>query len=85
MISVFRAQREAICFKTRLRDARTISLADSNREAIGRGHTNVRSAIAALRSIDYQGYLSAEVFPRPDSLVAAQSSIDSFRRLMKGL
>jgi len=62
-----------------------VHFADSNREAIGRGHTNVRSAIAALRSIDYQGYLSAEVFPRPDSLVAAQSSIDSFRRLMKGL
>jgi sugar phosphate isomerase/epimerase len=62
-----------------------VHFADSNREAIGRGHTNVRAVIAALRTINYDGYLSAEIFPRPDSQIAAQTSIDSFHRLMKGL
>jgi sugar phosphate isomerase/epimerase len=62
-----------------------VHFADSNREAVGRGHTNVRAVIAALRNIEYQGYLSAEIFPRPDSQIAAKTSIDSFHRMMKGL
>ena len=34
-----------------------------------------RHVMAALREIDYNGYLSAEVFPLPDSKAA-----DEFRR-----
>ncbi len=54
--------------------------ADSNRRAMGFGHTEVAPIAAALRAIGYSGYVSAEVFPLPDSLAAARQSLDSFRR-----
>jgi len=54
--------------------------ADSNRQAMGCGHTDAGPIIAALREIGYAGYLSAEVFPLPDSLSAARLSLESFRR-----
>ncbi len=57
-----------------------IHFVDSNRRAIGLGHTDMKPIMAALREIDYTGYLSAEVLPLPDSLTAAQQSIESFRR-----
>lgn len=57
-----------------------IHFADSNRLAIGFGHTNVAPIIETLREIGYQGYLSAEVLPLPDSAAAARQIIDSFRR-----
>lgn len=53
--------------------------ADSNRRAIGFGHTDTRPVIAALRQIGYAGYLSAEVFPLPDELQAARQSLAAFR------
>jgi sugar phosphate isomerase/epimerase len=57
-----------------------IHWADSNRQAMGFGHTEVGPIIAALRKIGYSGYLSAEVFPLPSAVVAAQKSLESFRR-----
>lgn len=53
--------------------------ADSNRRAIGFGHTDTRPVIAALRQIGYAGYLSAEVFPLPDEDEAARQSLAAFR------
>jgi sugar phosphate isomerase/epimerase len=53
--------------------------ADSNRHAVGFGHTAVAPAVAALRAMRYAGYLSAEVFPLPTPLDAARRSIDAFR------
>jgi sugar phosphate isomerase/epimerase len=53
--------------------------ADSNRHAVGFGHTDVRPAVAALRAIGYAGFLSAEVLPLPTPLEAARRSIASFR------
>jgi sugar phosphate isomerase/epimerase len=58
-----------------------IHFADSNRRAIGMGHTNMKPVMAALREIGYRGYLSAEVMPLPDSATAAQQTIVSFRKL----
>jgi sugar phosphate isomerase/epimerase len=58
-----------------------IHFADSNRRAIGLGHTVMEPIIAALRGINYTGYLSAEVLPSPDSATAARQTIESFRRL----
>lgn len=58
-----------------------LHFADSNRRAIGMGHTEMGSVMAALRSIGYSGYLSAEVFPWPNAVEAAQRTIDSFRSL----
>ena len=57
-----------------------VHFADSNRRAIGLGHTEVAPIIAALRAIGYAGYLSAEILPLPDSTTAARQTIESFRR-----
>ena len=56
-----------------------VHFADSNRQAIGWGHTNMVPIMAALRDIDYAGYLSAEVLPLPDSVLAARQAMESFR------
>lgn len=58
--------------------------ADSNRQAIGFGHTAVGPIMAALGTIGYHGWLSAEVFPTPTPLAAAQQSVEQFRLHMKG-
>jgi len=55
--------------------------ADSNRHAIGFGHTDPAPIAAALREIGYQGYLSAEVFPLPDAETAARQTIESIKAL----
>jgi sugar phosphate isomerase/epimerase len=57
-----------------------VHFADSNRHAIGFGHTDVPPIIGALRDIGYGGYLSAEIVPLPDSASAAQQTIASFRQ-----
>jgi sugar phosphate isomerase/epimerase len=54
--------------------------ADSNRRAMGFGHTDPGSVVAALRAIRYQGWLSAEVFPLPSAAEAAARTIASLRR-----
>jgi sugar phosphate isomerase/epimerase len=56
-----------------------IHWADSNRQAMGFGHTEVAPIVAALRTIGYSGYLSAEVLPLPNGIAAAQQSVASFR------
>jgi len=53
--------------------------ADSNRRAMGLGHTPPEPIVQALRDIGFAGYLSAEVFPLPSSDEAAAASIESFR------
>ncbi len=61
-----------------------VHFADSNRRAVGMGHTAIDEIAETLRDISYSGYLSAEVFaiPNPDS--AALQTIKSintyFRR-----
>ena len=52
--------------------------ADSNRRAIGMGHTEAKPIVAALEAIRYGGYLSAEIFPLPTVREAASASIRSF-------
>jgi sugar phosphate isomerase/epimerase len=59
-----------------------IHFVDSNRRAAGYGQMDFPPIIAALKAIGYQGYLSAEAFPLPDSLAAAKQTIASFRRLV---
>jgi sugar phosphate isomerase/epimerase len=58
-----------------------VHFADSNRMAVGMGHLHVPPLIQALRYIGYEGYLSAEVFPKPNSLAAATKTIESYRAL----
>lgn len=59
-----------------------VHFADSNRQAIGLGHTPIAPIVSALRDIGYSGYLSAEILPLPDSLAAARQTIDSFRKTL---
>ncbi len=59
-----------------------VHFADSNRQAIGFGHTEMTSVLAALREIGYDGYLSAEIFPLPDPDTAARQTIRAFRDLI---
>lgn len=54
---------------------------DSNRQAAGYAHTDFSAIAQALNDINYSGYLSAEVFPVPDSNSAAAKTMESIRRL----
>jgi sugar phosphate isomerase/epimerase len=60
-----------------------VHFADSNRRAMGMGHTDPAPIIAALRETGYVGFLSAEVLPLPDSAAAALQTIDSLRRCLQ--
>src|SRR4051812_23751666 len=60
-----------------------VHFVDSNRLAAGRGHINLAEVVTALRVIEYQGYLSAEVVPFPDSESAARQTIESFNRYVR--
>lgn len=57
--------------------------ADSNRQAMGFGHTDPAPIAAALKETGYDGYLSAEVFPKPEADVAARQTIESIRAAMR--
>lgn len=59
-----------------------VHFADSNRQAMGFGHTDAKLVIAALGEIQYSGYLSAEIFPLPDPETAARQTISSIRSLL---
>ncbi|TAE91461.1 MAG: sugar phosphate isomerase/epimerase [Verrucomicrobia bacterium] len=52
-----------------------IHFADSNRQAMGFGHTNAASILRLLEELDYQGYLSAEILPLPTADAAAAQFI----------
>ena len=57
-----------------------IHFADSNRRAAGFGHTDFAPITAALREINYDGYVSAEVLPWPDAETAAAQTMTAFRQ-----
>ncbi len=59
-----------------------VHFADSNRRAIGLGHTDTTPIAAALREIGYGGYLSAEILPLPDADTAAGQTMTSFRKVI---
>ncbi|TWT72119.1 sugar phosphate isomerase/epimerase family protein [Crateriforma conspicua] len=56
-----------------------IHFVDSNRQAVGLGHMDYAPIIQALQDIRFDGYLSAEAFPLPDSDTAAVKTIEAFR------
>jgi sugar phosphate isomerase/epimerase len=57
-----------------------VHFADSNRQAMGFGHTDVGPIVGALQDMGYTGYLSAEVLPLPTEDEAARQTIAAFRR-----
>ena len=56
-----------------------VHFVDSNRRPAGQGHIDFRPIISALTEIGYDGYLSAEAFPWPDSQSAARRTIEAYR------
>ncbi len=56
-----------------------VHFVDSNRRPAGCGHTDFAPIAAALRDIGYDGYLSAEALPYPDSDEAARLTIAAYR------
>jgi sugar phosphate isomerase/epimerase len=55
-----------------------VHFADTNRCAMGMGHLDMGPIADALREIGYSGYVSAEVFAKPDSIGAAEQTKRSF-------
>jgi len=56
-----------------------VHFADSNRRAMGFGHTDAAPIIKALREIPYTGYLSAEILPWPNPDAAAEQTMKTYR------
>lgn len=59
-----------------------VHFVDSNRQPAGRGHIDYGPVVKALSEIGYDGYLSAEALPLPDSQQAAEQTIHSYRELV---
>ena len=60
-----------------------VHFVDSNRRAVGMGHTDFAPIVAALRETGYAGFLSAEAFPLPDSAACAAQQIKGFNQFVK--
>lgn len=54
---------------------------DSNRLAAGSGHIDFEGLAEVLRQVGFQGYLSTESLPLPDSKTAARRAIEFFHSL----
>ena len=49
---------------------------------MGMGHTDPAPIIAALKQVGYSGYLSAEVFPKPDADTCAAWEIKAIKEAL---
>jgi sugar phosphate isomerase/epimerase len=58
-----------------------IHLADSNRRAAGFGHIDFQEVAQALEMINYDGFLSAEVFPYPNAQCAAMKTMETLNKV----
>ena len=81
---LFHMNIEEVDISTAIRTGATaighIHFVDSNRRPAGNGHTDFIPIGAALRDIQYNGYLSAEALPYPDPAAAAAQTIQTYRR-----
>lgn len=60
-----------------------IHFADSNRNPIGFGHTDMQPISEVILKSGYSGFVSAEALPYPSAMEAAQKTISSFNRLFR--
>lgn len=58
-----------------------VHVADSNRWAPGCGHIDFAKFIDTLKEIGYEGALSAEILPKPDSYTSARLTIEHMKSL----
>ncbi len=61
-----------------------VHLADSNRQAPGRGHLDFAPLLDLLARSGYQGFLSFEVFPIPDPVAALRQGVKTVHDLSSG-
>jgi sugar phosphate isomerase/epimerase len=54
---------------------------DSNRLAAGSGHIDFEALAEVLREIGFEGHLSTESLPLPDSMTAARQAVELFHSL----
>lgn len=59
-----------------------VHAADSNRRAPGFGHLDFQAIVAALERLGYQGFLSAEILPKPDPDEATRQTLRALRPLL---
>jgi len=62
-----------------------LHLADSNRQAPGRGHLDVTGVLAALSEIGYEGFLAFEVLPAPEPVMAIRQGMETVRAALSKL
>jgi sugar phosphate isomerase/epimerase len=60
-----------------------VHVADSNRLAPGWGHLPFDEIFADLRAIGYDGYLTAEILPKPDPERAALQAVTFLRQMLR--
>lgn len=58
-----------------------IHFADSNRLAPGQGHTDFEDIFASFKRMQYDGWVSVEILPKPDPDTAAKQAIEYLRPL----
>ncbi len=73
----------AEALRTAAGDIGHVHFVDSNRQAAGLGHMDYPPIVAALKEINYAGYLSAEAFPVPDADTAAVKTIEAFNKFFR--
>ena len=59
-----------------------VHVADSNRWAPGMGHLDFSKIIGVLNEVGYMGYLSAEIFFKPNFGMATQKTVEHLRKLL---
>ena len=52
-----------------------VHISENDRGTPGRGHAKIREAIAVLREVDYQGWLTIEAFGRALPALAAATRV----------
>ncbi len=57
-----------------------VHIADNNRWAPGYGHINFKEVVQALKEVGYDGFLSAEILPKPNPDMAAKMVVETMRR-----
>ncbi len=58
-----------------------VHFADSNRWAPGWGHINFKEIIQALKEIEYEGYISAEIMAKPTPETCAEETMKLFKKI----
>jgi sugar phosphate isomerase/epimerase len=59
-----------------------IHLADSNRLAPGQGHTDFEKIFNGLKEVNYSGWVSVEILPEPEPLIAAKQAADFLKPII---